>query len=162
LLAALVGLPATAQPLPIDPHKLFEEKCGRCHEHAGTFAREKLTLENGEVLGLRSGKSVRKMLAGHYGELSNLEVDLILDMFRRQIESGGLFERKCRFCHNPASDFARRTLILRNGQLFGRYSGQSVEDLLTYHGRLEVDEGLLILDMLTWQLTATASKTSSE
>ncbi len=61
-------------------------------------------------------------------------------MFRRQILSDGLDKTKCRFCHDPAKNLARRTLTLRDGQLVGRYSGRSVEDLLSYHGRLHGDE----------------------
>ncbi|MGI9421523.1 MAG: hypothetical protein ACR2RA_27150, partial [Geminicoccaceae bacterium] len=89
-----------AQSQPIDPHELFEEKCGRCHEHAGTFARKSLTIENGEVVGLRSGKAVLKTLPSHFGNLSDAEVGLIVDMFRRQIESGGLYQSRCRLCHD--------------------------------------------------------------
>lgn len=33
----LFALPATA----IDTHELFEEKCGRCHQHACALEREK-------------------------------------------------------------------------------------------------------------------------
>ncbi|MGI9508937.1 MAG: hypothetical protein ACR2QJ_06275 [Geminicoccaceae bacterium] len=151
-----------AQTQPIDPHWLFEEKCGRCHEHSGTFAREKLTIENGEVVGLRSGKLALKTLASHFGKLSDADAGLIVDMFRRQIESGGLYESKCRFCHDPAKDLARQTLILRNGQLTGRYSGRSIEKFLSYHGRLVGDELAVMLDMLAWQLTTIATEAPSE
>lgn len=102
----LLCLPMAVQSQPIDPHALFEEKCGRCHEHAGAFAREKLTIENGEVVGLRSGKPVLKTLASHFGRLSNEEAELVVDMFRRQIESDGLYESKCRLCHDPANELA--------------------------------------------------------
>ena len=161
-LAFLLCLPMAVQSQPIDPHTLFEEKCGRCHEHAGTFARKKLTIESGEVVGLRSGKPVLKTLASHFGTLSDAETVLIVDMFRRQIVFGGLYERKCRFCHDPAKDLARQTLIMRDGRLIGRYSGQSIEDLLSYHGRLEGDEPTVMLNMLTWQLTSIATDAPSE
>ncbi len=159
VIAFLLYLPTAAQAQPIDPHALFEEKCGRCHEHAGTFAREKLTIANGEVVGLRSGKPVLKTLASHFGKLSDAEAELIVDMFRRQIESGGLFESKCRFCHDPAKDLARQTLVMRNGQLTGRYSGRSIETFLSYHGRLEGGELVVMLDILAWHLTTIADET---
>ncbi|MDH3664441.1 MAG: hypothetical protein OEU92_31245, partial [Alphaproteobacteria bacterium] len=50
-LALFFCLPTAAQSQPVDPHMLFEEQCGRCHGHAGTFARETLTIEDGEVVG---------------------------------------------------------------------------------------------------------------
>ena len=157
VIAFLLCLPPATQAQPIDPHALFEEKCGRCHEHAGTFAREKLTVTNGEVVGRRSGKPVLKTLASHFGKLSEAEAGLIVDMFRRQILSDGLYKAKCRFCHDPAKKLARQTLILREGQLVGRYSGRSIEDLLSYHGRLGGDEQKTVLDMLTWQLAIISS-----
>lgn len=145
--------PMIAQSQIVDPHALFEDKCGRCHGHAGAFALEKLTIAKGEVVGQRSGKVVLKTLASHFGRLADSEARQVVDMFRRQIEVGGLYQSKCRICHDPAKDLARRTLIMRNGQLFGRYSGRPVVDLLSYHGRLRDDERKVLLDMLAWQLT---------
>ena len=144
----LLCLPMAAQSQPIDPHALFEATCGRCHDHAGDFARETLTVEAGEEVGRQSGKPVLITLASHFGRLSDAEADLIVDMFRRQILSDRLYKAICRFCHDPAKDLARQTLILREGQLFGRYSGRSVEDFLSYHGRLQGDELKTVLDML--------------
>jgi hypothetical protein len=144
--------PTMAQSLIGDPHALFEDRCGRCHGHAGAFALEKLTIENDEVVGQRSGKVVLKTLASHFGRLTDVEARQVVDMFRRQIEAGGLYQTKCRICHDPAKDFARRTLMLRDGQLFGRYSGRPVVDLLSYHGRLQDDERMVLLDMLAWQV----------
>ncbi len=155
----LLYLPMAAQSQPIDPHALFEAKCGRCHEHAGDFAQETLTIEAGDVVGRQSGKPVLTTLASHFGRLSEAEAGLIVDMFRRQIKSGGLYENKCRLCHDPAKDLARQTLIMRHGQLTGRYSGRSMLKFLTYHGRLEGDELVVMLDMLAWQLTIIATET---
>lgn len=162
LLTLLLYLPMAAQSQPIDPHALFETKCGRCHEHAGEFAREKLTIEAGDVVGRQSGKPVLITLASHFGRLSEAEAGLIVDMFRHQILSDGLYKEKCRFCHDPAKDLARQTLILQEGQLVGRYSGRSVEDLLSYHGRLQGDEQKIVLDMLTWQLAVISTDARSD
>jgi hypothetical protein len=161
LLKLLLCLSMAAQSQPIDPHALFEAKCVRCHDHAGVFARETLTIEAGEVVGRRSGKPVLKTLAGHFGKLSEAEAGLIVDMFRRQILSDGLYKAKCRFCHDPAKKLARQTLILREGQLVGRYSGRSIEDLLSYHGRLKGHEQKTVLDMLIWQLAIISSDARS-
>ena len=162
LLTLLLYLLMAAQSQPIDPHALFEAKCGRCHEHAGDFAREKLTIETGDVVGRQSGKPVLITLTSHFGRLSEAETGLIVDMFRRQVLSDGLYKAKCRFCHDPAKNLARQTLILREGQLVGRYSGRSIEDLLSYHGRLQGDEQKTVLDMLTWQLTVISTVARSD
>ena len=162
VIAFLLCLPLAAQSQPIDPHALFEAKCGRCHDHAGVFALETLTIEAGDVVGRQSGKPVLTTLANHFGRLSEAEAVLIVDMFRRQILSDGLYKAKCRFCHDPAKNLARQTLILREGQLVGRYNGRSIEDLLSYHGRLEGDEQKTVLDMLIWQLTVISSDVRSD
>lgn len=153
ILASLLCLPMIARSQPVDPHALFEEKCGRCHEHAGAFALETLSIEDDEVVSQRSGKRVLDTLNGHFGKLDRTEADLIVDMFRRQIVSGGVYKAKCRICHDPAKDLARQTLIIRQGQLIGRYSGCVTEDFLNDHGRLQGNERRVVLDMLTWQLT---------
>lgn len=144
--------PLASRSQPVDPHELFEAKCGRCHGHAGDFAREALTIVDDNVVGRQSGKPVLETLARHPGSPSEAEASLIVDMFRRQILSDGVYKAKCRFCHDPAKDLARQALILREGQLLGRYSGRSIKGFLGYHGRLDGDEQIVVLDMLTWQL----------
>ena len=134
----------------------------RCHEHAGDFAREKLTIEAGDVVGRQSGKPVLTTLASHFDRLSEAEAGPIVDMFRRQILSDELYQAKCRFCHDPAKNLAPQTLILQDGQFIGRYSERFIEDLLGYHGRLQGDEQKMVLDMLTWQLSGISSDARSD
>jgi hypothetical protein len=160
LLMLVLGLPAAGAMQSPDPHALFELKCGRCHGHAGAFARDKLMIDQGDVVGRRSGKRVTDTLAHHVGKVSDAEAALIEDMFRRQILSEGIYAEKCRICHDPARDLARHRLALLDGRLVGRYDGRPVERFLRYHGRLNDDERAMILDMLAWQLATAGADPS--
>ena len=64
--------------------------------------------------------------------------------------------------HDPAKDLARRALVLRNGQLVGRYSGRPVTELFGYHGRVEDDERRVFLDMLAWQVATGGTETKAD
>ena len=150
LMAALAELQGAAAA---DLHQLFEERCGRCHGHAGDFARESLVLENGTVFGRKSRQDVRRFLPRHYGKLSADEIELLHTTFALQIESAGLFQVKCRSCHGPAKELTRLKLILRDGVLYGRYSGADMRDFLPRHGRPTPEEAELLYRVLAWQLT---------
>lgn len=160
-LVAIVLLVCAAASSPgataADLHQLFEERCGRCHGHAGDFARESLVLDDGTVLGRKTGQDVRRFLPRHFGKLTAHEIALLHDTFALQIESGGLFQAKCRVCHGPAKDLARLHLILRDGVLYGRYSGADMRDFLPRHGRPTPEEAELLYRVLAWQLRITKS-----
>ncbi len=138
---------------PIDPHTLFETRCGRCHDHAGDLARETLIIENGELVSKKNGRRLLDFLPGHFGKLTDDEISVLSEVFQRQVESGGLYQEKCRHCHEPARILANRNLILHDGELFGRYTDDDIKRVLTYHGRLSEVEQTIIYDMLIWQLT---------
>ena len=149
-LFATIAVPALAQP--VDPHKLFETRCGRCHGHAGDFARKTFVIEEGELVIQESRRRLLDFLPGHYGDLSRNEVSALLEAFQQQVETGGLYQTKCRICHDRARYLARQNLIIRSGQLVGRYTGADIKRLLSYHGRLSGNEQTLIYNMLTRQL----------
>jgi hypothetical protein len=136
----------------LDVHALFEQRCGQCHGHAGLFAREALRLEGGVVVGAKSGKAVSAFLPGHYGRLTADEATALTEAFLLQIRRGGLYEKKCRVCHDPAKELARRRLVVEEGVLRGRYSGRDVAAFLKTHGRLTPDEVGVLTEMLLWQL----------
>jgi len=138
---------------PIDPHALFEKKCGRCHGHAGDFARETLLFENGELVRKKSRRRLIDFLPNHFGNLKDDEISALVEAFERQVQTDGLYQEKCRICHDPARYLARRNLALRDDQLIGRYTGADIKRLLSYHGRLSDEQQTVIYDMLVWQLT---------
>lgn len=155
----LVILLATIAPLavaePIDPHALFENRCGRCHDHAGDLARETLLIEKGELVSKKSGQRLLDFLPDHFGKLAAEEVSVLSETFRQQILTDGLYQKKCRDCHGSARNLAARELVLRNGQLVGRYTGADIKRFLGYHGRLSDVEQTVVHDMLVWQLLRT-------
>lgn len=131
------GVPGHAQQA--DLHDLFETRCAGCHGHSGDFARATLSVSGGRVVGSR-GQDLGAFLLRHRGGVSETDAARLLDMFRAQIESGGLFQDRCLTCHGSARDFARIKLILRNGVLFGRYSGREVAPFLVGHARMDAAE----------------------
>ncbi|MGI9488073.1 MAG: hypothetical protein ACR2RF_19760 [Geminicoccaceae bacterium] len=139
---------------PIDPHSLFEARCARCHQdHAGDFARETLLFKEGELIGKKSRKRVLDFLPNHHGKLTSGEVSALVEAFELQVRNDGLYREKCKICHDPASTLVRRTLVLRNEQLVGRYTDRNIKRLLAYHGRLSDEQQTVIYDMLVWHLT---------
>ena len=150
LLAALLAVSPTA--LAADPHVLFETRCGACHEHAGPFARETLTLDGEVVRGAQTGRDMADFLPRHRGALTPEETALLLDMFRRQIAWGGLFQARCRACHQSARGLARHHLIVRDGVLRGRYSGRDIAAFLAHHGRTDGAEREVLVELLLWHL----------
>jgi hypothetical protein len=154
-----VVLLSTIAPLAmaeaIDPHALFENRCGRCHDHAGDLARETLLIEKGELVIKKSGQRLLDFLPDHFGKLTADETSVLSETFRQQIRTGGLYQKKCRDCHGSARNLAERELILRNDQLIGRYTGADIKRFLTYHGRLSDVEQTVVHDMLVWHLART-------
>ncbi len=135
-----------------DPHRLFEERCGGCHGHSGEFARKTLFLKEGELRGIESGRDIETFLPRHRGRLTAAEAAIIYGALLRQVETGGLFQERCRICHLRARDLARDKLIVAGDDLQGRYSGNDVRAFLDRHGRLTPKERDVVYDMLFWQL----------
>lgn len=149
LLSGDVGAVAEAN----DPHKLYEQKCGTCHEsHGGEFVGERLMRFESKVIGRQTGKELRSFLERGHGKLSSEEVDVMVLHLTSILDRGSLYREKCLFCHDRAVLLARRRLIFRDGELIGRYSGQDMAKFLENHGRLEKAEIDVILQMLKSQL----------
>jgi len=140
LVILLWTLPAATAGAAEDFHRLFEERCGTCHGHAGAFARATLEHVDGVLRGRKSGRKVAAFLPGHLGRLTPEQVALFVAVFARQIESGGLFQERCAICHVRARDLARASLVVVEGQLLGRYSGRDIEVFLLGHGRASETE----------------------
>jgi len=147
------GYSGGAHSQTIDPHELYEQQCGRCHTpHAGAFVHESLIRSEGRIVGRQSGEELRAFLEAGHGKLSDDEIDVMVAHLSAIQQSGRLFHRKCRVCHERAVVLARRELILRDGELFGRYSDRKMETFLSNHGRLTSDEVPKMLEVLKRQL----------
>lgn len=143
----VVAVAARGQPAEfLDLHEFFEERCGACHGHAGALARDVLTLKDGELRG-RHG-DVRAFLKRHHGPLADDEVEALYQMFSRQVEAGGAFKDRCGMCHRSASELARKSLIIVNGELAGRYSGRRIRLFLMGHGRLSAEKAEFFYEAL--------------
>ncbi|MHA1164225.1 MAG: hypothetical protein ACTSP0_01395 [Alphaproteobacteria bacterium] len=152
--AFFILAPAICVAQTTDPHAVFEERCSRCHTpHAGQFARKALTiLPGGQITGRKTNEPIQTFLADHSGHPSPAQIAALIDMFTMQLNSGGLFERKCRICHDSAKKLARVRLEMKNGKLVDRITSRDTYDFLTEHGRLNAGEVEVINKLLIWQL----------
>ena len=145
----LLGWAATAVAQPLDPHRIYEEKCSACHQaHAGDFVSGALVDNGQEVVGRNSGQPARMLFDAGHGSLTPAETDALLAQFSLILGTGRVFKSKCRICHENAVDLARRGLILEGETLTGRYSGRDIETFLRGHGRLTPSEVDTMVDVL--------------
>lgn len=147
-LALLLSLAPATTGAAEDFHELFEARCTGCHGHAGDFARENLVLSDGVLRGRESGQVIAPFLRRHKGGLDAEQTALFVEVLTKQVEAGGLFQQDCAICHPRARGLVRSSLILRDGRLFGRYSGNDIQTFLLHHGRATPEEAALLYDAL--------------
>lgn len=153
LLAGLLAGMGIAVGQSADPHTIYEENCARCHEaHGGDFVRQNLKIEDGRVVGRKSGKEIGAFLERGHGNLGQPELTLLIGHLNSIALTGQIYRAKCLICHDRAVELARTQLILKDGVLSGRYSGHNIEDFLVSHGRLDGEERAIVLKMLERQL----------
>ncbi len=158
VLALAAGLSTIARAQDADVHEIYERSCGGCHApHAGEFARATLSVRDGRVVSQKSGRDVEAFLGQGHGGVSPSEASALVRQFRSILSTGGVFEAKCRICHDRAVVLARANLIVCDGKLRGRYSGKDTAEFLSHHGRLEPAEIQTMLAMFKRQLTTEVS-----
>ena len=146
---AIVAAGLASGAAAADFHQIFETRCAGCHGHAGAFARDRLTEAEGTLRSLRTGREIAPFLARHLGGLSQDEIALFIDVFRNQLLSGGFFQERCDICHDRAYELARLRLVLRDGRLFGRYSGRDMAAFLPGHARMTAEEAERMIGALS-------------
>lgn len=153
---AVVGLMALASPAlanETDPHLLFETKCGTCHvPHGGEFVAQSVIADGTELIGKSSQMPVRGFLEAGHGRLSDVEIEVMMDHLTSIQDSGQLFMDKCTICHGRAVVLSQLSLVLRDGEPWGRYTDRRVEEFLQNHGRLTQDEIPIIMGAFVRQL----------
>lgn len=150
--ALLGGQGAVAQD--IDPHDLYERRCGGCHSpHAGQFVQDSIAREDGKLVGQSNGMGVEAFLSAGHGKLSPVEIEAMMSHLTAILDAGALFKDNCVICHGRAVVFARGHLGMKDGLLVGRYTGREVEEFLTGHGRLEEPEIRIIVEALSKQVS---------
>ena len=151
-LAAAWILAGPAQSDEAGYHSRFEALCGRCHGHSGPFARDRLAIVDGQLVGRATGRRVEGFLRRHPGGLSAADIALFRDVMRRQVEAGGVFQDRCAICHGQAVELAAANLAIFESELRIRYSGEAVRDYLTGHGRLD-DREIEIVHQALYEIT---------
>lgn len=139
--AAWAGMAGGA--VAVDLHGLWHEQCAQCHDHAGEFARaHRLGGEGGRAPSVR-------FLTRHGGGLDPALARGVADMLAAAAATPPRFEAECRVCHGLAARFVRLSLIERDGELVGRYSGRRVADVLAAgHGRVDAAGAAFFTDLL--------------
>jgi hypothetical protein len=137
ILMAILATPAVVSA-GLDLHWLWDDRCAECHGHAGYFARKFLSVSNSELLGRHHVYDLRRFMHNHY--LINSEVDAVYNMLLAQTSTRPRFRNECSSCHQSASRFARESLEIRDGHLYGRKSGQLVHQFLKHHRSLDADD----------------------
>lgn len=147
--ACLLGasLVAMANAAPLDLHDYWDQRCSACHGHAGAFARRWLAVEQGHLVGQHHRDNLAEFLRHHY--LADDLVEPVMQMLSAQAAQAPTFQDRCAGCHKTAADFARQSLDLRNGVLYGRHSGKPVRDYLATHGGLAPAQIAPMVDTLT-------------
>lgn len=140
LVLLLSGPVPAAMADGIEYHTRFEAQCGRCHGHSGPFARDRLEIVDGRLVGRGTVRPVESFLRRHPGGLSEADIEMYRQVMYRQVEAGGVFADRCAVCHGRAVELAAAHLALANDVLLIRYRGIPVEDFLKGHGRLEARE----------------------
>ncbi|MBE9553969.1 MAG: hypothetical protein IMF05_10945 [Proteobacteria bacterium] len=148
-LSVLVALaPWTAMAQDAKWPGLYFEQCGNCHGSADALLEERAILKSGVLLGRSSNRDIRTFLGSHFGQRSSEDVDIVYREILRVARGGGRFKQQCAICHVSAEELARKSLILRDGELYGRYSGRRIADYLTGHGRLATQEDAVFFEQV--------------
>lgn len=132
LLALLVVAPFGAHPL--DLHDYWDKRCKDCHGHAGPFARSTLRVEQGRLVGRHHGEDLGRFMQNHY--LTEELQAPVTAMLIAQASNSPLFNERCTACHGSAADFARKSLVLKDGVLTGKLGNRPVGEFLGRHGGL--------------------------
>ena len=118
----------------IDLHRFWDQRCSDCHGHAGDFARRTLSVKDGRLLGRHHQDDLRLFLGNH--GVPPGDVDATYGMLLAQASSAPEFMRRCGGCHGSAAALARSSLLVKDGVLYGRGSGQPITEFLAHHGGL--------------------------
>ncbi|WP_431861130.1 hypothetical protein [Azospirillum sp.] len=138
--------PGFAAADTFDLHWFWDQRCEDCHGHAGAFARNALSVEDGKLVGRHHRDDLMLFLQNHGVPASRVKP--VYDMLLAQAETGPRFKDKCGNCHENAAALVRESVVLRDGVLVGRESGRPVAEFLKRHGKLGQDEVPFFVDLL--------------
>jgi len=130
-----------------DLHRLWDDRCATCHNHAGDFSRQFLSVSNGELQGKHHTHDLRLFLKNHY--LAGHSVDAVYNMLLAQTKTDPRFKSECSSCHANAANFLRNSIILRDSVLYSRKLNIPVRDFLNGHRNLQPDDVDFFMQQLT-------------
>jgi hypothetical protein len=122
----------------IDLHWYWDNQCAECHGHSAEFAQDFLEAGDGRLQGNHRVQGLRQFMQRHY--TSGTETEAIYEMLLAQAVTMPRFKQECSKCHGSAADFVRQSVILEDGVLLSRESGQPIRDFLNRHRRLGTDD----------------------
>jgi hypothetical protein len=143
---AVFFLMAASAASALDLHAFWDQRCRECHGHAAAFARQFLTVSEGELRGRHPAGDLRLFLR-HHG-VPPADVEAVYAMLLAQASSEPEFAPRCSGCHGTAAAFARSALAFRDNRLVGR-EGRPVEEFLPGHMGLTAEEAARFSTLLT-------------
>ena len=129
-----------------DLHWLRDNRCAECHGHAADFSRQFLQISDGQLQGAHHTRNLKLFLRNHYAPAG--EVEAIYAMLLAQVTTAPRFKAECSNCHDSASQFNRDSIIVKNGDLVSRKSGESVREFMQTHRRLKQDDIEFFMNLL--------------
>ncbi len=145
--AALLASASMGNAQGFDLHAFWDSRCQDCHGHAGAFARQTLTVVDGRLQGRHHRENLKQFLAQH--EMGPEHVEGIYAMLLAQVVNQPIYQQKCAGCHKSAAEFARASLVMKDGVAVGKSNGQPIAQFLQRHGRLTAQEQPVVIDALT-------------
>jgi len=146
IVAMMLGLLAAGTESR-DLHRLWDNRCADCHGHSGGFAREFLSVSNGNLQGRHHVVDLRRFLRNHYPP--NNEVDAIYEMLLAQANTPPRFKEQCIKCHETAAGLVRDTLQFRDDELVSRETGQPLREFMDHHRKLKPNDVEFFVALLT-------------
>lgn len=130
-----------------DLHWLWDDRCAECHGHSGEFSRRFLRADDGTLRGLHHADNLRDFMHHHY--LPASEVDAIHDMLLAQSLTPPRFQTECGKCHGSAVQLVRASVTLQADHSLRLGSGQTVQQFLQGHRRLQTADIEFYVSLLT-------------
>jgi len=147
ILIAMLMLVTNFGTAGTDLHWLWDNRCAECHGHSADFARQFLQISDGQLQGAHPTRDLKLFLRNHYAP--DREVEAIYAMLLAQVTTAPRFKAECSNCHDSASQFIRNSIIVQDGELISRYSGESVREFMQTHRRLNRDDIEFFINLLT-------------
>lgn len=148
----MLGLASLHAAHGFDLQAFWENRCKDCHGSVEAFARQRLSVVDGRLQGRHHVENLKRFMGQH--EMGPEHVEGIYAMQLAQVSTGTVYQQKCAGCHKTEAEFARESLVMKDGVVTGRMTGRPVAEFLKRHGKLSAEEQPAVIEMLTRALSA--------